>query len=108
MSEPTELKPCPFCGNTSPFTYISYDIAVLRCSCGVKLEHCSARVMYLRNEVPPELLPFTYEPTLLVMVKADGTSIPYPDHNLVGIHVMAAFEHAGLTAIWNRRVITGQ
>lgn len=97
-----ELLPCPFCGEGSPFTYISFSCAVLRCRCGSEMEGGAVRVMYKRDELPEELKPHSYEPTLLVMRQGDK-EIRYPDHGYVGVNAIAAFGHAGVTAKWNRR-----
>jgi hypothetical protein len=98
----SELLPCPFCGNKSPFEYISPWTAVIRCECGIELHQGSVHVLYQRDEVPEALKAHTYEPTCLV-VERDGKQLPYPDHGYVGVNVMAAFEFAGLTEKWNRR-----
>jgi len=103
MKPPTELLPCPFCGHTSPWTFIHFSCAVLRCRCGAEMQDGSAQVMYQREALPPELLPFSYEPTLLVIQNQDGSRTPYPDHGYIGVNVLAAFERAGITARWNRR-----
>ena len=99
---PAELLPCPFCGNNSPWTYISFSCVVLRCSCGAEMHNGAAKVMYQRGEVPEELLAHTYEPDALVILK-DGKEVHYPDHGYVGVNALAAFEHAGLTDKWNAR-----
>lgn len=101
--KPAELLPCPFCGSCVPYQYISFSCAVLRCECGAEMNGASVRVMYKRGEVPPELLPFTYEPTALVMI-LNGKEVGYPDHGYVGVNALAAFEHAGFTEKWNTRI----
>ena len=98
------LKPCPFCGKTNPFTYISFSCCVLRCECGASFKDSSVLVMYKRGEVPSELEPYTYEPKLLVIQDRNGNQTPYPDHGYVGINAHAAFAHAGITEKWNRRI----
>lgn len=103
MKEPTPLLPCPFCGTSYPFTYISFSTAVLRCTCGATMKDSAACVMYKREELPPELKDFTYEPTALTIKKKDGTLVNYPDHGYVGINALAAFEYHGITAKWNKR-----
>lgn len=102
LPEAGELLPCPFCGRNFPWTYITFSCAVLRCSCGAEMHNGSVNVMYKHGEVPTALLAHTYEPTALVILK-DGKEIPYPDHGYVGVNVLAAFAHAGLTAKWNMR-----
>lgn len=106
MSAP-ELKPCPFCGNTSPFTYITFSCAVLECKCGATLKKCAAQVMYKKDELPEALKPYAYEAELLVIRNADGSETAWPDHGYIGVNVMGAFAHAGITEHWNRRVTEG-
>jgi hypothetical protein len=101
----TELKPCPFCGNERPYTYISVSCAVLRCQCGATMEKASAQVLYKRSDVPDDLKPYIYEANALSMKQPDGSVLGYPEHGYVGINVLAAFEHAGITERWNRRVV---
>lgn len=99
-----ELKPCPFCGNEFPVEYITWDAAVLKCKCGATFEHAAVRVMYKKDELPKELEPYTYEPTLLYLRTKDGKLIPATELGYVGVNVMAAFWFAGITQKWNRRV----
>jgi hypothetical protein len=101
--EVTDLLPCPFCGDRSPFTYITFSCAVLRCSCGAEINGGAVTVMYQRGDVPDGLKSHIYEPNCLVIIR-DGKEIKYPDHGYVGVNVMAAFEYAGLTAKWNNRI----
>lgn len=100
-----DLLPCPMCGRNFPFTYISFNTAVLRCHCGVEMHKGAVTVMYKRDEIPEALKPHTYEPTCLVMKMSDGREVGYPDHGYVGVDAMAAFWHAGITKKWNSRVI---
>lgn len=102
-NEPENLKPCPCCGNKHPFTYITFSCAVLRCDCGLEIHNGAVSVVYQWDEIPKELIPFSYEPTLLEIKQEDGPNKKYPDHGYIGVNVMAAFEHAGLTKIWNTR-----
>lgn len=97
------LLPCPMCNASSPFTYISFNCAVLECGCGVKLKDAAVRTMYKREEVPLALERHTYEPTLLVIRNKDNVEIPYPDHGYVGVNAVEAFNLYGHTARWNRR-----
>lgn len=98
------LLPCPMCGSPSPFTYISFTCAVLRCKCGVTLEDAAVRVMYRRADLPLALERHAYEPTLLV-IRTENGDIPYPDHGYVGVSATAAFALYGHTARWNRRAV---
>lgn len=104
MNKPTELLPCPMCGHRSPFTYITFSTAVLRCSCGVTMEHAAVRVMYERHSVPEALKPYTYEATLL-QIQDRGRLLSHPEHGFIGVNAMAAFEYEGVTARWNRREV---
>lgn len=98
-----KLLPCPFCGNKFPFTHITFSCAVLRCKCGAEFQHGSVCVMYKRGEVPKELEPHTYEANALAIRKEDGSLVEYPEHGYVGVELLAALDHAGLLAKWNRR-----
>ena len=98
-----ELKPCPFCGNLTPFTYISFACAVLECTCGVKMKGGAVKVMYKKEDLPEALKPHTYEATGLVLLKKDGEQVKWPDHGYIGVNVIEAFRHAGLLEMWNRR-----
>lgn len=99
-----ELLPCPMCGNTLPFTHISFNCAALECNCGLTLKNAAVRTMYKREEVPLALERHTYEPTLLVIRSKDNIDTPYPEHGYVGVNAVAAFNLYGHTARWNRRV----
>lgn len=101
----TTIKPCPFCGNRNPFTYISFSCAVLRCSCGVEVSAPTAavRVCYReRKDIPTALMPYTYPTTALAIREGDKV-IEYPHHGYVGVSAPAAFAHSGALEIWNRR-----
>jgi hypothetical protein len=98
-----DLLPCPMCSAISPFTYISFNSAVLKCRCGVSLDGAAVRTMYKREEVPLALERYTYEPTLLVIIGKDNVEIPYPEHGYVGVNALVAFNLYGHTARWNRR-----
>ena len=92
------INPCPCCGERSPFTYISSSCVVLRCSCGLEVgsDKGAARIMYPRKEVPPELVPHQYE--------FSEKSPWIEEEDYVAINALAALDHSGALAIWNRRV----
>jgi len=104
MSENLQILSCPFCGNSSPFTYISFNCVVLECDCGAKISGGAACVMYKRDELPEELRPHSYEPTALVIQDKDGKETPYPDHGYIGVSALAALKHCGALDKWNKRV----
>lgn len=106
--EPAELLPCPFCGDKWPVEYISRYAAVLSCTCGATIRDACVPILYRVGKVPLALLAHIYEAKLLVMRQksSDGTvvDLAWPDHGMVGVNLLAALEHAGVTAKWNRRV----
>jgi len=108
MSAEPEIKPCPFCGNCSPFTYITVFTAVIECDCGATLRKNSATVLYKLDEVPNELSDHTYDAKLLVMRQHDGTSKEWPDHGYVGVNALAALEYSGALGRWNARNPSGE
>ena len=102
-SEVEDLKPCPFCGAEMPWTVITFSCAVLRCRCGAEMEHGSVRIAYPETEIPPELREHAYPAQCLALRMKDGSLLNWPEHGYWGINIPAAFDHAGLTAKWNRR-----
>ena len=102
LSELSDIKPCPFCGNKMPFSYYNASTAYLGCdNCGINFG--SAQVIYKRDELPQELKGLEYEADALEIVEEDGTRTKYPEHNMVGINCVIAFDHKGILAKWNKR-----
>ncbi len=102
LSELSDIKPCPFCGNKLPFSYYNPSTAYLGCNkCGINFG--SAKVLYKRDELPEELKGLEYEANALVVTEEDGTKVPYPEHNRVGINCVIAFDHKGILSKWNKR-----
>lgn len=104
MTPSHELLPCPFCGCDNVYTYIAFDVAVVRCQqCTATLKNNSAIVHYHKDSCPKELVEVeTYEPTLLTIIK-DGKEIHYPDHGYKGVSAMLAFKAYGVLDAWNTR-----
>lgn len=100
-SDSCEIKPCPFCGNLSPFGYHNPFIAYLGCN-NCEIYFGSVKVIYKKDELPQELKEYTYEPKMLSIEK-DGKTIDYPEHNMVGVNAIAAFNNAGILEKWNNR-----
>lgn len=99
-----DIKPCPFCGHTLPFTHITFSCAVIECpTCQATMRDASAQTMYKRDELPEHLVPYSYEPVLLTINKS-GVEIEYPHHGYVGVNVTAAFHFSGVLDRWNKRV----
>jgi hypothetical protein len=101
--EVEQLKPCPCCGAEYPWTVITYACAVLRCTCGLEMEHGSVRITYPEAEIPHDLREHAYPARCLGIRQKDESVLNWPEHGLWGINIPAAFAHAGLTAKWNRR-----
>lgn len=102
LSELSDIKPCPFCGNKMPFSYYNPSTAYLGCdNCGINFG--SAQVIYKRDELPEELKGLEYEADALVIIEEDGTKTKYPEHNRVGINCVIAFDHKGILSKWNNR-----
>ncbi|QPI13980.1 hypothetical protein MYO4S_00228 [Serratia phage 4S] len=100
-----DLLPCPCCGNDMPFTYITHATCVLECKCGIGIAGCKGAVKVVYDsieDVPEELRSYAKPANALVFV-IDGREVHWEEHGKVGINCMRAFEHAGLTAIWNNR-----
>jgi hypothetical protein len=102
LSELSDIKPCPFCGNKMPFSYYNPSTAYLGCDdCGINFG--SAQVLYKIDELPEELKGLEYEADALVIIEKDGTRTKYPEHNRVGINCVIAFDHKGILSKWNKR-----
>lgn len=102
LSELSDIKPCPFCGNKMPFGYYNPSTAYLGCDkCGVKFG--SVQVIYKRNELPEDLKGLEYEANALEIIEEDGTITKYPEHDRVGINCVIAFDHKGILSKWNTR-----
>jgi len=102
LSELSDIKPCPFCGNKMPFSYYNVFTAYLGCdACGINFG--SAQVVYKRNELPEDLKGLEYEADALEVIEENGTRTKYPEHNRVGINCVIAFDHKGILAKWNAR-----
>lgn len=100
-----DLLPCPFCGEKFPFTYISYNCCVLECKCGIGIAGCKGGVTVVYDSmdaVPEELKPYA-RPASGLAFKDGDRIVEWEEHGKVGLSCMRAFEHAGLTKIWNNR-----
>ncbi len=101
LSDLSDIKPCPFCGNKMPFGYYNPSIAYLGCDkCGISFG--SAKVIYKRSELPEDLKGLEYEASALIIIE-DGKEIHYPEHDMVGINCVIAFDHKGILSKWNNR-----
>ena len=70
LSELSDIKPCPFCGNKMPFSYYNASTAYLGCdNCGINFG--SAQVIYKRDELPQELKGLEYEADALEIVEEE-------------------------------------
>jgi len=102
LSELSDIKPCPFCGNKIPFGYYNAFTAYLGCdACGVNFG--SAQVIYKRDELPAELKGLEYEADALIVIEKGGKELKYPEHNRVGINCVTAFDYKGILDKWNAR-----
>ena len=102
LSDLSDIKPCPFCGNKMPFSYYNAFTAYLGCD-NCRINFGSAQVIYKRDELPQELKGLEYEADALEIVEEDGTITKYPEHNMVGINCVIAFDHKGILSKWNKR-----
>ena len=102
LSDLSDIKPCPFCGNKIPFSYYNASTAYLGCD-NCRINFGSAQVIYKRDELPQELKGLEYEADALEIVEEDGTITKYPEHNMVGINCVIAFDHKGILSKWNKR-----
>ena len=100
-----ELLPCPFCGCTDVWQYITFSSVKIECrDCGAKTDKNCACVMYKRDNPPQQLVGVeTYEPTLLV-IQTGTEEIPYPDHGYVGVSALTALKAYGAVDRWNQRL----
>ncbi|AHY25387.1 hypothetical protein PS2_141 [Serratia phage PS2] len=98
-----DLLPCPCCKNDMPFKYITYSTCVLECKCGIGIAGCKGAVKVVYDsfdEMPDELKPYANPASALIFMR-DGREVHWEEHRKYGVSCMRAFEHAGLTAIWN-------
>ena len=105
------IHPCKHCGNTMPWTWITYSCCVLRCSCGIELHAASVRGVYKKVALydgDPELLPPEIEQYanpadgLTIIERGTGREISWPEHGYWSVPVDRSFEHFGHAAKWNR------
>lgn len=98
------IKPCPFCGNKMPFGYYNAFTAYIGCDkCNIKFG--SVRVLYKLDELPKELSGLERPADAISIKQNDGSVLNFPEHGYYGISCITAFDHAGLLAKWNQRII---
>lgn len=101
-----EILPCPFCGCTNVWGYISCFTVQLKCrECGAHTKGNCATVIYKKNNPPSQLIGVeTYEPDALTIKEGDK-EIAYPEHGYVGVNAMLALKAYGAIDRWNKREI---
>lgn len=110
-TEPAEILPCPCCGNTCPWTFLTYSCCVLRCDCGIELNGAVVRAVYKKTPgpecIPDELLPFAKPADALRIRSQGGALVDYPEHGYYSVSVVESFRHFGFLDKWNRRAVVG-